>query len=64
MIYDQTLEAGVKYWLYDNVNARDVEDMNAFLANEKQTDLAHEFVEDTEEMLSFFGWDFNLDWAH
>jgi len=38
--------------------------MNAFLANEKQTDLAHEFVEDTEEMLSFFGWDFNLDWAH
>lgn len=64
MIYDTTLEAGVKYWLYDNVNARDVEDMNAFLANEKQTDLAHEFVEDTEEMLSFFGWDFNLDWAH
>jgi len=64
MIYDTTLEAGVKYWLYDNVNNRDVEDMNAFLANEKQTDLAHEFVEDTEEMLSFFGWDFNLDWAH
>lgn len=64
MIYDQTLEAGVKYLMYDNVNSQDVEAMNAFLADEKQTDLAHEFVEDTEEMLSFFGWDFNLDWAH
>jgi hypothetical protein len=62
--YDKTLEALAKYVVYDTFHDIDEKHMNWLLNNDMATDLAHEFVEDTEELLNVYGVKQNLDIAH
>ena len=53
--YDKTLEALAKYIVFDQFHKLDEKTMNDLLNNDMATDLAHEFVEDTEELLNIYG---------